>query len=113
MNRDFIELGPAPCDEDCAQVGDPDYPERSRAECRRYIALLTAVMGEPPEGAWFSIKSSSHDFGTYREVVCYFDSDNEAAADYAWRCEADGPTTWDDTQPRPATRPSILQQYIR
>lgn len=113
MTRDYLELGSAPCDEDCAQVGTPDYPERSYDECRRYIALLTTAMGEPPDGAWFSTKSFPHDFGTYREVVVYFDAANEAAADYAWRCEGEAPRTWDDTQPRSTTRPSILSQYIR
>ena len=59
-----IEIGSAPCDEQCAQVGESNYPERSRAECRAFINQIKRVMGEPPEGVGLFIKSNAHDFGT-------------------------------------------------
>ncbi|RQQ79042.1 hypothetical protein DF134_35060 [Burkholderia stagnalis] len=96
-----IEIGPTPCDEACAQACDSNYPERSRAECRAFINQIKRAMGEPPEGAGLYIKSNAHDYGTYREVavkvggmltpeVC------EKALEYAYRCESESPTTWDD-----------------
>jgi hypothetical protein len=42
------------------------------------------------------VKSNPHDFGTYLTVVCEFDSANEAAASYAYRCDAEAPEEWDE-----------------
>jgi hypothetical protein len=96
-----IEIGSAPCDEECAQVGSADYPERSRAECRAFINQIKRVMGEPPEGVSLFIKSNSHDFGTYREVAVKVtgvltEDASEKALEYAYRCESASPTEWDD-----------------
>ena len=66
-----------------------------RAECKRYIELIRQVCGEEPEGARLAIKSNPHDFGTYLDVVCWYDDDNEEAADYAWGLESMAPATWD------------------
>lgn len=95
--RNTIDLGPCPAEEECAQVGDPDYREKALTECRRYIAAIRSKMGDEPEGARLRIKSNPHDFGSYYEVACEYDEDDEAAADYAWECESKGPKTWDDT----------------
>jgi hypothetical protein len=35
------------------------------------------------------------DFGTYHEVVCYFEKDNDAALDYAYQIESRCPEKWD------------------
>ena len=96
MAYDHIELGPCPAEEDCAQVGTPDYGERSRQECARYIERLRQVLGPEPDGAALRVKSFTHDFGTYREVVCRYDDDNPDATAYAWRCEAEAPGRWED-----------------
>ena len=93
--RDFISIGPAPAEEDCAQLGTPDYPERSREECRRFIALIRGTLGEEPEGAWLRVKRFEHDFGSYREVVCFFDDTLPDSVAYAFRCEAEAPATWE------------------
>jgi hypothetical protein len=92
---DYLTLGPAPCDVDCAQVGQTDYEERARAECRRFILLIRQRLGLEPEGAWLSTKSFQHDFGTYYEVDCYFNIEIKASVDYAFRCEAETPATWE------------------
>jgi hypothetical protein len=93
--RDYLTLGSSPCDEDCAQVGQPDYEARAQEECRRFILLIRQKLGPEPEGAWLSTKSFPHDFGTYYEVVCLFDANDEAAAHYAYRCESELPATWE------------------
>jgi hypothetical protein len=76
MSRDFLTLGSTPWNEDCAGVGQPDYEARSIAECKRYKTLLEELF-PVPDGVYgcFGIKSFQHDFGTYREVVAYFDAD--------------------------------------
>lgn len=92
-----IEIGPAPCDEDCAAIGkDEDFAARNVAECRAFIHQLRREFGDEPEGARLVIRNNPHDFGTYREVACKFEDDNEEAAAYAYKCESDSSTFWDD-----------------
>jgi hypothetical protein len=94
---DSIEIGASPSNEECAQCGiDPDFGERNRAECRALMHQLRRVHGDEPEGARLYIKANPHDFGTYREVACKFDSDDETATAYALLCEEDTPQQWDD-----------------
>lgn len=94
MSRDYLQIGPCPAMEDAAQVGDADYAEKSMAECKAFIPLIRAKLGQEPEGARLGIKSFPHDFGSYREVVCYFDDDAPAEVEYAYRCEDESPTMW-------------------
>jgi len=105
--RDYIDIGSSPAEEDCAQVGTPDYQQRARAECTRFIELIRRTLGEEPGSAHLAIKSNPHDFGTYYEVVCYFDDNDEEGMKYAFRCEAEAPVRWDD-QPAPPEPPSFL-----
>ncbi len=94
MPRDYLTLGPTPHDEDCAQVGQPDYREKAIPECKRYIRLLREKFGDEPEGASLNVKSFPHDFGTYFEVIVWFDQAHPLSIDYAFRLEANGPATW-------------------
>jgi hypothetical protein len=92
--RDYIELGPTPADEECAQLGSENYEDKAREECKRHIERIKEVCGKEPKRAHLGIKSFEHDFGIYFEVVCYYDDDNEEATEYALKCEGEGPTTW-------------------
>lgn len=92
-----VDIGPCPYEEDCAQCGiDPDFAERNTAECRALANQLKRQFGEPPEGAHLRVKSNPHDFGSYREVVCKTEVDDEAAMAYAYRCQENLPARWDD-----------------
>ena len=117
MARDYVDIGSSPSDEDCAQVGSPDYYTRAKAECARFIELIRKTVGEEPPGAHLAVKSNPHDFGTYYEVVCYYQDTDEEAQKYAFRCENDAPAKWDtpaapvaplvkggDEAPAPATQ---------
>ena len=77
--RDFLSIGSSPWDENCVQVGQSDYYEKAREECMRFIQLLRQKFGPEPEGAELRIKDFPHDFGTYCEVVCWFDTDSAEA----------------------------------
>ena len=97
--QEYVDLGgTTPPEESCAQVGSRayDYYDRARKEARAYIGLLRRMFGDEPDGARLGIKSHPHDFGTYLTVVCFFHPDNATAADYASRCEAEGPQEWDE-----------------
>lgn len=93
---DYLSLGPVPADENCAQVGEPDYYPKARAECRRYISLLIKRFGEEPVGARLRVKSNPHDFGDYLDVVIEYDANIREAVEYAVRAERDAPSRWDE-----------------
>jgi len=65
---DAIEIGPVPCDEECAQVGDENYLSRARRECRAFMNQILRYY-PAPECARIFIKSNRHDFGSYLEVA--------------------------------------------
>ncbi|HSX79998.1 MAG TPA: hypothetical protein VLQ80_15675 [Candidatus Saccharimonadia bacterium] len=93
--RNYFVIGSSPYEEDCIQVGAPDYYPKALQECQRFITLLRTILGPEPEGARLAIKAFDHDFGEYHEVVCWFDTENEAARAYAARCENEMPATWE------------------
>jgi len=92
---DYVVIGPVPCDEDCAQVGRENYQEQAVEECMRFIELLRKTFGDEPEGARLAIKWFAHDFGSYCEVVCWYETEDEKARDYAFRCENETLLTWE------------------
>lgn len=94
--RDEMPIGCTPSDEDCAQLGVmDDYPRWAKTECQAYIRALRKKFGEEPDGARLRVKSNPHDFGTYYEVVCAYDTDNEEATAYALKVE-EGLATWEE-----------------
>lgn len=95
MSIDYISLGAAPCEEECAQVGRADYSERSRRECLIFQRMLQRLYPAPNDHARLVVKSFSHDFGSYREVCVRFDDQDEAACDYAYALERETPPEWD------------------
>lgn len=92
---EYIELGCSPAQEDCVQVGHEDYHRLARAECMRYLELIRKYCGEEPPGARLAIKLFPHDFGSYYEVICYYETNSEEAMDYAFDLEANAPAYWD------------------
>ncbi|UMY33449.1 hypothetical protein [Burkholderia contaminans] len=101
MYKLIIDCGPSPADEPCVQLGNENYQDRSRAECRAYIKVITRALGEPPQGARFIVRACTHGFGNYFEVAVKVEAEEgtpecEAAVRYAFRCDAEAPTRWDD-----------------
>lgn len=94
--REYIEIGASPCNEDCIQVGDENYNVTARKECAAFIEAIRKKLGKEPSGAELRIKSFPHDFGSYLEVVCYYDTNNAEAMKYAYNCEARAPLSWDE-----------------
>lgn len=93
--RDFINIGPVPCGESCAQVGQGDFEKMSRLECFLFLDQLRRAFPEPDRGR-LAVKSFSHDFGTYREVVAYYDTEDEESTNWAFEIEANAPENWDE-----------------
>lgn len=106
FGREYVEIGPTPVNESCQGVGMPDYDEKlARLECQTYLEQIRRQKGEEPEGAELRVKRNSHEFGTYMEVVCYYEDPyvedeatgtmNTTAIDYAYDLEAHAPLHWD------------------
>lgn len=94
--RDFLTLGPTPCEENCAQVGTADYAEKTRIETRAYIAQLLRQFGEPPGLNFFKVKCFPHEFGSYHEVVITFEDTCEDSVAFAYTVENELPGHWDE-----------------
>ena len=94
--HDYISLGSAPYDEDCAQVGSPDYEHRAKLECRRYKRQLERDFPIPDGiNAEYSIKRFSHDFGSYYEVAIVYNEEDEASLDFAYDMADHTPARWE------------------
>jgi hypothetical protein len=79
---EYIELGPVPAGEPCAQVGTDNYLAHSMRECEVFRRMLDRVF-PIPEGlpVKYVVRSHPHDFGTYREVSVRYSSDDPAACE--------------------------------
>lgn len=95
MAKDYLTLGPTPCDEKCEQLGDSYNPSRAKLEMIAYIAQLKRQFGTSSE-IYFRVKSFPHDFGTYSEVVVWFDDLSEKSCQEAFEVENNLPAEWDE-----------------
>jgi hypothetical protein len=92
-----VEIGAAPVNEECAQLGQTkNFETINRLEVRLYRAAIIAKYGVPPDGVTLRARANAHDFGTYRELVAEISddkADDTAAADYLAQVE-DGLFSW-------------------
>lgn len=73
-----LDLGGAPWNEDCAQIGHtPNFDLVNTAQATLYRAALIAVAGPVPAGISLRIKANAHDFGTYRTVEASIDDEQD------------------------------------
>jgi hypothetical protein len=89
---DYINIGCTPYEEDCVQVSSGDYLPRMRKETRVFLGQLERTFPY----VRFSIKSFPHDFGSYLEVVAWFDDEDEEETRSAYNVEASMPARWDE-----------------
>jgi len=87
MARDYITIGSTPANEECFPVGHAF----SRAETRIYRDQLRR---EFPT-ADLRVKAFPHDFGTYHEVVAYYDNEDEQSIETAYAVEVNANSCWD------------------
>ena len=55
MNN-YLYIGSAPCDEDCAQVGTDGYREQALKECNALLAQMHRKMEPEPDGAQLALR---------------------------------------------------------
>ena len=103
MSKERIELGSAPYDEDCAQLGQPDYEERVRRELTAFMAQLRRVYRAAHNvdlSLPLIVVRHQHDFGVYHEVNVLFNSRISDEVEAAYWLEANVPSEWDETAKR-------------
>ena len=81
----FIDLGGAPANEDCAQLGHtPDFDAVNAFEVAAYRVAMIARFGAPPPGCRLTALANRHDFGMYRTLVLHVEDElNDAVRAYA------------------------------
>ena len=97
-DTDTMEVGCTPNAENCSQVGarEYDYFNLNKMEVQAYIGQLRRMFPDIPENCRFVTVHNNHEFGTYYDVGVKYRSDDEQAADYAFRVESGSPEYWDD-----------------
>lgn len=98
MSIEYYELGPTPCAESCAQVGQPDFDKVAKIEMETYINQLERMFPEAQDmNIWFSVKWFPHDFGRYGEVVAKWSEENGTASRYVFDViDKNLPEYWDN-----------------
>lgn len=98
MSIDYLNLGSAPCEEDCAQVGSSNYTILANLEMDLYIDQLNRQFSDLIENdlIFFHKKWFNHDFGRYGEVVVSYNPDKEESFHAALYVENNIPYNWDE-----------------
>jgi len=97
METDYISLGPVPYDENCAQVGEPDFKSRASKEMTAYMGQLYRMFPEAEEkNVAFIKKWWNHDFGQYGEVVALYFAEDLDGLNFVLEVESGIPMNWDD-----------------
>jgi hypothetical protein len=96
MPRSFIEIGAAPAEEKCEQVGPKCNYDTMREECLRFIDVIRKKLGPEKGTAKLKVKTFPHEHGAYMEVVCWYEDGDEEGFQYALLCEDEAPMTWGD-----------------
>lgn len=95
--QDYLEIDTTPSEENCTQVGAPDYYTQARREARAYIDQIFRHYPAPTCGD-ISIKRNQHDFGEYFSIKIIFDDADEESCTWAYDIEGDSLgvlQTWD------------------
>jgi hypothetical protein len=72
--RKVIDIGAAPANADCAQLGQTrDFAIINRLEVRLYAAAIQARFGVPPAGCTLKPLLNRHDFGDYLTLALEVD----------------------------------------
>lgn len=96
--RDYLNIGCTPSDEPCAQVGQGNYQKQSMIEVRVFAHQCQRVLAANFPEVLVNVagKSFPHDFGTYREVVVYYDDDDQKQVEQAFFLESVDLSNWDE-----------------
>ena len=93
----FVEIGAAPANAECAQLGQTrDFERINSLEVKLYAAALQARYGVPPAGCALKSVVNRHDFGNYLTLAVRVDEQvdgSPSVRQYLDRVE-DGLASW-------------------
>jgi hypothetical protein len=76
----IIDIGGAPANEDCAQLGQtPDFEAVNTFEVLAYKLAIIARHGMPPAGCKLGPHTNRHDFGVYRTLALHIEDEEDEA----------------------------------
>ena len=97
--RDNYEIGSSPNEEECAQVGSPDFVERAENELDKYREMLEKRFPQAKEyRCKFVIEWYPHDFGSYGEVCISYNPEDNASNEFMLFVEGNLPAKWVDSE---------------
>jgi hypothetical protein len=95
--QQYFDIGPTPCDEECAQVGTDDYYRKAKIECTAFKNQLRRHFGdEKRHNCMLVTRTNAHEFGDYYEVVCFYLDQDPESEKFADKIANETPITWDD-----------------
>lgn len=95
--HESLNLSPTPTDEDCAQVGSPDYIKQSRVELAAFREQLYRLLKKQFPTVLVTIVrvSHPHDFGTYHDLEVKYDPHDQESVGQAFWLDENLPENWD------------------
>lgn len=90
--KDYLSIGPCPCDETAKATGIDPF-EEIYAQAKQFRDTLIEYF--QPKHTTLAVKTFDHDFGSYAEVVVWYDVNDLNAVTEALAMECP-PPTWDD-----------------
>lgn len=96
MALDEFQLGTTvPHEEDCIQLGQPNYSAYSKLEANLLMKQIVKELGDTPEGCSMKLIGCKHDFGTYYDIALIYDTDSEEHTKWVSKVEGELPNKWD------------------
>lgn len=97
MAKTYLSIGCTPAAEECVQVSQThDYFSPMMYQCERFKQMLIAKFTNCNK-VELKVKTFLHDFGTYAEVVAYFEENDPEAQAQAIFIENNMPSYWTET----------------
>ena len=91
----IIDIGGAPANEDCAQLGQtPDFQRVNTFEVFAYKLAIIARHGMPPAGCKLAPHINRHDFGVYTTLALHIQDEADCAVEAYAEAVEEGLGSW-------------------
>jgi hypothetical protein len=84
-----------PHEEECIQLGQPNYSAFSKIEANTLMKQIIRELGNPPSGCRMKLVGCEHDFGVYYDIALVYDEDDEEHVEWFLKVEGKLPMNWD------------------
>ena len=91
---EFLVIGTAPAKE-IVPSAKPYQATLGKRVAEVFAKQVIRHLGSPPPGVRITVERIRYGSRSLYCAVCYYDPADGHAAEYAWRCETDVPTRWD------------------